>query len=151
MFRKPVLYLMWPHAQIRMPLSHTITTKQASFSRLLDVSKKLHLSYRMHPTLFTFPQDIIVTGYGLAVRFPAGDLGLLFFFFFLSNVSRTVLCCIVAKLGLSLWRRNIDGGFLRTECWGEYLDLKGRKTDRGENCIMMNLTACILHRILLGW
>jgi hypothetical protein len=31
-----------------------------------------------------------------------------------------------------------------------YLDLKGRKTDRGENCIMMNFTACILHRILLG-
>jgi hypothetical protein len=28
--------------------------------------------------------------------------------------------------------------------------LKGRKTDHGENCIMMNFTACILHRILLG-
>jgi hypothetical protein len=27
---------------------------------------------------------------------------------------------------------------------------KGRKTDRGENCILMNFTACILHRILLG-
>jgi hypothetical protein len=25
------------------------------------------------------------------------------------------------------------------------LDLKGRKTDLGENCIMMNFTACILH------
>jgi hypothetical protein len=25
-----------------------------------------------------------------------------------------------------------------------------RKTDRRENCIMMNFTACILHRILLG-
>jgi len=25
-----------------------------------------------------------------------------------------------------------------------------RKTDRGENCVMMNFTACILHRILLG-
>jgi hypothetical protein len=23
--------------------------------------------------------------------------------------------------------------------------------DRGENCIMMNFTACILHLILLGW
>jgi hypothetical protein len=32
-----------------------------------------------------------------------------------------------------------------------YLDLKGRKMDRGENCIMMNFTACVLHRILLGW
>jgi hypothetical protein len=30
------------------------------------------------------------------------------------------------------------------------LDLKGRNTDRGENCIKMNFTACILHRILLG-
>jgi hypothetical protein len=27
---------------------------------------------------------------------------------------------------------------------------KRRKTDGGENCIMMNLTTCILHRILLG-
>jgi hypothetical protein len=25
-----------------------------------------------------------------------------------------------------------------------------RKMDRGENCIMMNFIACILHRILLG-
>jgi hypothetical protein len=32
-----------------------------------------------------------------------------------------------------------------------YLDLEGRKTARGENCTMMNFTACILHRILLGW
>jgi hypothetical protein len=31
------------------------------------------------------------------------------------------------------------------------LDLKGRKTYRRENCITMNFTACILHRILLGW
>jgi hypothetical protein len=27
---------------------------------------------------------------------------------------------------------------------------KVRKTDRGENSIMMNFTACVLHRILLG-
>jgi hypothetical protein len=27
---------------------------------------------------------------------------------------------------------------------------KGRKMDRGENCIMMNFTACILHLILSG-
>jgi hypothetical protein len=27
---------------------------------------------------------------------------------------------------------------------------KRGKTDRGKNCIMMNFTACILHRILLG-
>jgi hypothetical protein len=30
------------------------------------------------------------------------------------------------------------------------LDLKGRKTGRGENCIMMNFITCILHRISLG-
>jgi hypothetical protein len=30
------------------------------------------------------------------------------------------------------------------------LDLKGRKTDYGEKCIMMNFTACILHSKLLG-
>jgi hypothetical protein len=30
-----------------------------------------------------------------------------------------------------------------------YLDLKGRKTDHGEDFIMMNFTACILHWILL--
>jgi hypothetical protein len=28
--------------------------------------------------------------------------------------------------------------------------LKGRKTDRGENYIMMNFITCILHRMLLG-
>jgi hypothetical protein len=27
---------------------------------------------------------------------------------------------------------------------------KGMKTDRGDNCIMMNFIACVLHRILLG-
>jgi hypothetical protein len=29
------------------------------------------------------------------------------------------------------------------------MGLKVRKMDRGENCIKMNFTACILHRILL--
>jgi hypothetical protein len=28
-----------------------------------------------------------------------------------------------------------------------YLNLKGRKMDHEENCIMMNFIACILHRI----
>jgi hypothetical protein len=53
-----------------------------------------------------------------------------------------------AKLGLSLWGRNIDWGVLGTECWGGYLDLKGRKTDHGEICITISF---ILHWILLGW
>jgi hypothetical protein len=39
---------------------------------------------------------------------------------------------------------------LRTVCSERYLELKGKKTDRGENCIMMNFIVCILHRILLG-
>jgi hypothetical protein len=40
-------------------------------------------------------------------------------------------------------------GFLKAVLRG-YLDLKGRKTDRGENCIMMNFIACTLHGILFG-
>jgi hypothetical protein len=61
------------------------------------------------------------------------------------------LFCMGAKLGFSLWGRNMDWGFLRTECWWGHLDLKGRKTDRGENYIMMNFTACIFHLMLFGW
>jgi hypothetical protein len=33
---------------------------------------------------------------------------------------------------------------------GGRLDIKGRKTDHGEKCIMKYFTICILHRILLG-
>jgi hypothetical protein len=59
----------------------------------------------------------------------------------------------------AIWLRNLvshfEGGthwgFLRTECWGGYLDLKGRKTDSGENCVMMKFTTCIIHLILLEW
>jgi len=36
------------------------------------------------------------------------------------------------------------------QCLGN-LDLKGRKMNCGENCIMMNFIACILQWILLGW
>jgi hypothetical protein len=53
-----------------------------------------------------------------------------------------------AKLDHLLRGRNVDWGFLRTHCW--YLDVKGRKTDRGENCIMMNFAACIVKE-MLGW
>jgi hypothetical protein len=56
-----------------------------------------------------------------------------------------------AKIGLSLWRKSTDWGFLRTVCWEGYFDLKGRKTDRGENCVMISFTACILHLMLLRW
>jgi hypothetical protein len=53
-----------------------------------------------------------------------------------------------AKLGLTLReeRRVFENRALRRG----YLDLKGRKKDHGENYIMMNFMACILHRILLG-
>jgi hypothetical protein len=46
---------------------------------------------------------------------------------------------------------NIEWGYLRTECWGAYLDLYVKKKDREENCTMMNFTACILHRIVPRW
>jgi hypothetical protein len=32
----------------------------------------------------------------------------------------------------------------------DIFDLKGRKMDQEENCIMINFIACILHLILLG-
>jgi len=41
---------------------------------------------------------------------------------------------------------------LRAGCWGEYLDLRGRKWwEVGEDHIMRSLTTCMLHQILLGW
>jgi hypothetical protein len=59
------------------------------------------------------------------------------------KIYKTVILPVVLY-GCETWSltlgRNIDWGFLRTECWG-YLDLKGGKTDRGENCIMMTLIA----------
>jgi hypothetical protein len=51
----------------------------------------------------------------------------------------------------SLTLREEHGWFFRTVFWGGYLDLRGRKSDNGENCIMMNVIGCILHLILLRW
>jgi hypothetical protein len=31
------------------------------------------------------------------------------------------------KLGLSHYGKDIDWGYLRTGCWGEYLELRGRQ------------------------
>jgi len=57
-----------------------------------------------------------------------------------------------AKLGLSHYGKNTDGVRLRTECWGEYLDLRGRKWwEAGENCIRRSFIICALHQILLWW
>jgi hypothetical protein len=41
---------------------------------------------------------------------------------------------------LRVFENSVEGG---------YLDLKGRKTDCGEYCIMMNFIVCVLHLILL--
>jgi hypothetical protein len=42
--------------------------------------------------------------------------------------------------------------FLRTGCWGEYLDLRGRKCrEAEEDCIMRSFIIFTLHYTLLGW
>jgi hypothetical protein len=42
-----------------------------------------------------------------------------------------------------------DKGYLRTGCWGEYLDLKwGEWWEAGEDCIMRSFITCTLHKIL---
>jgi sorting nexin-29 len=68
------------------------------------------------------------------------------------KIYKTVILLVVLY-GCKTWsltlREEQRLKFLRTRCLG-YLDLKGRKMDCGENCIMMNFTACILHQILLG-
>jgi hypothetical protein len=56
-----------------------------------------------------------------------------------------------AKLGLSLGGSNTDWRVLRTESWGRYFDLRGKKTDRGGNCTIMEFITFILHLILSGW
>jgi hypothetical protein len=56
------------------------------------------------------------------------------------------------KLGISYWGKSIGWGCLRTECWGEYLDLRGRKwREAGEDCILKTFIICTLHQILLRW
>jgi hypothetical protein len=47
------------------------------------------------------------------------------------------LFCMCVKLGLSHQGKKVDWGCMRTGCWGEYLDLRGRKWQGvGEVCIM---------------
>jgi hypothetical protein len=56
--------------------------------------------------------------------------------------------CLGVKLGLTHDGKNIDWGCLRTGCWGEYLDLRGRKwREAGEDCIMRSFITCTLHHI----
>jgi hypothetical protein len=42
-------------------------------------------------------------------------------------------------------------GYLRTGCWGEYLDIRGKWQEAGENCIMRSSVICTLQRLLLRW
>jgi hypothetical protein len=71
----------------------------------------------------------------------------------LSRVTKTTILAVV-MYGCETWsvalREEHRLRVFENRALREYLDLKGRKTDRGENRIMMNFTACILHQILLG-
>jgi hypothetical protein len=51
------------------------------------------------------------------------------------------------KLDLSLKGKNIISKCLRTGCWGEYLDPKGKWREDGEDSIMGSFILCILHVI----
>jgi hypothetical protein len=65
-----------------------------------------------------------------------------------------VLFCMGVNLGLSRWGKNMpDWGCLRTGCWGEHLDLRGRKwwQEAREDCIMRSFITCSFHQLLLGW
>jgi hypothetical protein len=47
---------------------------------------------------------------------------------------------MVVKLYVSQYGRNIDGGYFREGCRGEYFDLRGRKwLEPGEDCIAQSL------------
>jgi len=46
----------------------------------------------------------------------------------------------------------IDWGRLRTGCWGEYLELRGKTwQEAGEHCMRRGFITCTLHQVLLGW
>jgi hypothetical protein len=69
------------------------------------------------------------------------------------KIYKTVILPVVL-CGCEIWsltlREEHRLRFFENRVLRKILDPKVRKTDRGENCIMMNFTACILHRILLG-
>jgi len=59
--------------------------------------------------------------------------------------------CVSVTWSLTL-REDIDWLSSRTGCWGEYLNLRGRKWQQtGENQIMRSFIICIFHQILLRW
>jgi len=57
----------------------------------------------------------------------------------------------VALYGCETWSVTLkEEHSLRTGCWGEHLDLTGRKwREAGEDCIMSSFMTCTLRRLLL--
>jgi len=55
------------------------------------------------------------------------------------------------KLGHSHKGKSTDRGCLRTACWEQYMEHRGRKWwEIEEDCIMRNFITCTLHQISLG-
>jgi len=65
----------------------------------------------------------------------------------------SITCCFVRVWNFTSHakgRTRIEG-ILRTGCWGEYLDLRGRTwREAGGDCIMWSFITCTLHKILQG-
>jgi hypothetical protein len=70
------------------------------------------------------------------------------------NLKKKSVVLLVVLYGCEIWsftlREEHRLRVFENGARGRYLDLKGRKTDHGKNCIMMNFIACILHVRLLG-
>jgi hypothetical protein len=65
----------------------------------------------------------------------------------------TTWCITVQQIEFALlcFGYDIAIAFLRTGCWGEYWDLKGRKWQEGEICVIRSFIICILQPLLLCW
>jgi hypothetical protein len=69
-----------------------------------------------------------------------------------AEVNKTVifLFCLGLKRCLSFGENNEDWGCSRTECWGEYLDVRAsRKQASGENYLMRSFILVLFHHVLL--
>jgi len=71
------------------------------------------------------------------------------------KIYKTIILFLVLyrheRLSLTLWEY-IALRCLKTEWWGEYLDLRERKRQEAvEDCIMGSFIVFMLHQILLGW
>jgi hypothetical protein len=66
------------------------------------------------------------------------------------KIYKTVILAVVLY-GCETWSLTLrEEHRLRVFEYRRCVDLKGMKVERGENYIMLNFTACILHRLLLG-